>query len=341
MSKRMIPLDWMRGISAIFIVLYHFTTQYENRFGHDPKWPVNFPWGSLAVVIFFMLSGFLTVFQLNEKSDARSYCIKRLFRLYPAYWCCILITTILMSVFMPELAKSPRTIVINAMMLQSFLHVESVDGAYWTLAYELRFYIYIFFVLILKKQKQIGKFLVAWLALSISTFIVPDNGLFHYYRSGLELVFMCSRAAQFAIGGCIAILVKNKNNHLAWVGIGLGVLLQILVGGSGEIIILLLGTVLIFTGVISSERINQRALKCKGPMNVLHKVVSFFASISYPLYLLHQYIGFMIIHKLEEISIGSEAFIFIPFCAVIFLAYLVHHYVEENAAKISRRYLHA
>jgi peptidoglycan/LPS O-acetylase OafA/YrhL len=335
----MIPLDWVRGIAAIAIVLYHFTTQYEVRLGHALVWPVSFPWGSLAVVIFFMLSGFLTVYQLNENTKPWNYCIKRLFRLYPAYWCCILITTVVTALFMPGFTKSLKTIFINATMLQSFLHVESVDGVYWTLAYELRFYAYIYLMLLLKQQKNIDKFLEGWLALTLSSQLVPDSGVFHYYRSGTELIFMSSRAAQFACGGCIALLVKNRNNVFAWIGTGLCVLLQLRVGGVGEIITLIIGIALISIGAMYSDCIKRSDKQWSSPVKCMHKLLVFVASISYPLYLLHQYVGWVVIRGLENIGMGSEVFIFIPIIVVMLLAFLVHQWVEKPVAIFSRRFL--
>ena len=55
-------LNVLRGISALLIVLYHYTVQYEKSIGHLVPYTVTIPWGCYAVNTFFMLSGFLTVY---------------------------------------------------------------------------------------------------------------------------------------------------------------------------------------------------------------------------------------------------------------------------------------
>lgn len=339
MKKKIIPLDWMRGISALFIVLFHFTTQYELMIGHDPKWSINFPYGSLAVVIFFLLSGFLTVFQIKDGENPVKFAIKRFLRLYPTYWVCILITTLVTVLFMPTLAKPLKTILINLSMLQSFLNVESVDGVYWTLAYELRFYLYIFIVLLIKKERHLSIFLFAWLIIAISSICIPDQGIFHYYKSGIELVFMSSRAAQFACGGFIALLLTDKKNYLCYCGIVLCILLQILIGGEGELIFLICGAMILVLGILLSKRIEESKKKWPKAIMLSHNAISFLATISYPLYLLHQYIGRTITYHLQLAGFGGEEYIFIPMAIVLLLAWYVHRFVEKPITKVSNRLL--
>lgn len=55
-------LNVLRGISALLIVLYHYTVQYEKSIGHLVPYTVTIPWGCYAVNTFFMLSGFLAVY---------------------------------------------------------------------------------------------------------------------------------------------------------------------------------------------------------------------------------------------------------------------------------------
>lgn len=63
-------LNVLRGISALLIVLYHYTVQYEKSIGHLLPYAVTIPWGCYAVNTFFMLSGFLTVYTCAGGVDA-------------------------------------------------------------------------------------------------------------------------------------------------------------------------------------------------------------------------------------------------------------------------------
>ena len=52
--------------------------------------------------------------------------------------------------------------------------------------------------------------------------------------------------------------------------------------------------------------------------------IAFIAKISYPLYLTHQFIGFVIINKLEKLGFINEFYILIPIAISIGIAYLIN-----------------
>lgn len=66
MKKRVAGLDYLRAVSMILIVLYHYTTRYQESIGHVAVWPFNVPWGCFAVNTFFVLTGYLTFVNLNR-----------------------------------------------------------------------------------------------------------------------------------------------------------------------------------------------------------------------------------------------------------------------------------
>jgi peptidoglycan/LPS O-acetylase OafA/YrhL len=61
--------------------------------------------------------------------------------------------------------------------------------------------------------------------------------------------------------------------------------------------------------------------------------IEFIAKISYPLYLIHQFIGFGILKMMEDAGLENEVFIIIPITISIGLAYLLHRFVEVPSAK--------
>lgn len=61
-----------------------------------------------------------------------------------------------------------------------------------------------------------------------------------------------------------------------------------------------------------------------------NKFINFISDISYPLYLTHQFIGYVIINKLEKIGLTNEVYIIIPIVIVITIAYLLHIFVEKR-----------
>lgn len=69
MRKRVLGLDWLRAVSMILVVLYHYTTRYQESIGHVDVWPVAVPWGCYAVNTFFILTGYLTFANLHRGGE--------------------------------------------------------------------------------------------------------------------------------------------------------------------------------------------------------------------------------------------------------------------------------
>lgn len=67
----------------------------------------------------------------------------------------------------------------------------------------------------------------------------------------------------------------------------------------------------------------------------LFKPLSFVATISYPLYLLHQNIGYIIIRALDSNGLSNEWFLIIPIGVVIVLTYILHKLIEKPISKLS------
>ena len=80
-NNRFFCLDVLRGLSALMIVLYHYTARYmENPITDNPakgEWMVVFPWGCAAVSTFFILSGFLIAKHIFPNSDSKVAPYKR------------------------------------------------------------------------------------------------------------------------------------------------------------------------------------------------------------------------------------------------------------------------
>ena len=128
-TKRNPYLDYLRGISALLVLLFHYTKRYDMLFGHTVDYPVMVNRGSFAVLMFFLLSGYLT-FKGLPKYNPGSFIKNRFFRLFPTYWLCLIITMIVVSLSLPELAVSIKDFLMNLTMLPMYLGAKYVDGAY-------------------------------------------------------------------------------------------------------------------------------------------------------------------------------------------------------------------
>lgn len=176
-------LDVIRGFSALLIVLYHYTTQYDISIGHIVPYAFTVPWGCHAVYTFFLLSGFLTLYSYNEKNTALVFLKKRFLRLYPMFWVCMIVTTVYMFFLLPDRVPLLKQFIFNITMVPSFFGFNAVDGVYWTLAKELMFYFGFAIVILftgVKSKKYL--WLWGWLILEIlCTFIPPPMDYFGTY----------------------------------------------------------------------------------------------------------------------------------------------------------------
>ena len=90
---RIVELDAIRGIAALMVVLYHYTTWYVQSVGFSSTAPLFEFWqGRLGVYLFFIVSGFVIFLTLEKCDNIKSFIVSRVARLYPAYWVCVIIT---------------------------------------------------------------------------------------------------------------------------------------------------------------------------------------------------------------------------------------------------------
>lgn len=89
---RFLELDVFRGIAALGVVLFHYTSQYSTLFQHSPEMNFYFSLGRHGVELFFIMSGFVILITLERTKSSLDFIVKRFARLYPAYWVAIALT---------------------------------------------------------------------------------------------------------------------------------------------------------------------------------------------------------------------------------------------------------
>lgn len=146
MKNRLDYLDSIRGLAALLVVVSHI---FETYIKHNPanysKLVTLFELvepGRIGVIVFFLTSGFVIPWslKLNAEHALKNFVIRRFFRLYPAYWFSIIVAVIVGIGVGVNIISVEQTL-MNFTMIQKFLGVESVIGAYWTLHLELVFYV--------------------------------------------------------------------------------------------------------------------------------------------------------------------------------------------------------
>ncbi len=134
---RLLELDCLRGIAATFVMFFHFTA---GQAGIAYKWI--FMGGCTGVELFFIISGFVIFLTIEKTTSYKTFLIARFARLFPAYWVCVTLTSL---VIISWLLFTKQTIIFpnvkdylfNLTMLQSYFHVDNIDGVYWAMFEQL------------------------------------------------------------------------------------------------------------------------------------------------------------------------------------------------------------
>ncbi len=86
-KQKIFYLDFIRVISMILIVTYHFYCHFaeNNIVGTDTIFSSG-KWGMMGVALFFMISGAALMYNYQEEINFKKYAIKRFTGIYPMFW---------------------------------------------------------------------------------------------------------------------------------------------------------------------------------------------------------------------------------------------------------------
>ncbi|MFC0557216.1 acyltransferase family protein [Planotetraspora thailandica] len=138
-------LDALRGLAALIVVFEHSLDALlpEIRRSVSP-W---FDFGQYGVLVFFLVSGYVIPISIERRGNVRGFWITRFFRLYPLWALAAMVGTVfgavgVYSVLPAQAAQHPMTFTLaHVTMLQDLLQVPSVVNVFWTLSYEMAFYL--------------------------------------------------------------------------------------------------------------------------------------------------------------------------------------------------------
>lgn len=330
-NHRFLELDLFRFCAAIMVVFYHYCFR---GFAADDMSVVSFTpidsiakYGYLGVELFFMISGFVILYSAQHGSAAK-FTISRIARLYPTFWVCVLLTAIATVWLGGERYQVDfAQVVINLTMIPEVLDVEYVDGVYWTLLVELKFYLIILCILAVRAMRFLLPFLYIWLAIAGLHFFVPLPSIIEFY-------FIPSNASLF-IAGCAFFLAYRdgfKFAHIALIIAALAVSGIYSIRGvrwvmephyQAEFNIILVSAILISFHILFF-------LLIKGKLRFLNWRYSFhLGALTYPIYLIHQNLGFMIFNAVGD-SIPKWLLLTSVILGMAWLSWLIHIHIEKR-----------
>ncbi|WP_039914895.1 acyltransferase family protein [Cellvibrio mixtus] len=340
-NNRFYEIDLLRLISAVLVVLFHYTfVGSALDFAPQPRTDAFGEYGRymyLGINFFFIISGFVILLSA-EDGKPRQFIISRFIRLYPAYWLCVVLTAAAAVLFnQPAFQVSWSHFLINLTMLQSGFGVPLVDGVYWTLWIELKFYALVLVMIWLRLLRFLPWFCGAVLIASIIALGTPLAVNVEHFVAGFP-----HWAGYFACG-CVLYLVKSRGFN--W---GYGVLLllsvifcvrqnqvftQLMIGWYNEDFQtwVSVSSTLLFFAILSIVALRKNGL-LRDPR------FYYLGVLTYPLYLLHENIGFMMFNAWHSLIPGPV----LIGSVVIFMliaAWLIHRWFEKPLQGFLKRIL--
>jgi peptidoglycan/LPS O-acetylase OafA/YrhL len=136
-------LDGLRGIAALLVAVHHFGLLKYFTWGEN--FEKKFDLGIFAVMLFFLVSGYIVPASLERRGDVRGFWVGRLFRIYPLLIIVITLSLVLLpknySAVPSQVTSHPTWgYLANLTLLHEMTNVPSALGVMWTLCYEMVFY---------------------------------------------------------------------------------------------------------------------------------------------------------------------------------------------------------
>jgi peptidoglycan/LPS O-acetylase OafA/YrhL len=338
--KRVHEIDLLRFLAALSVVFFHYAFR---GYAADDKSIMPYPllepyfkYGYLGVELFFMISGFVILMTASSGS-LKKFAISRIVRLYPAFWvCCSLTFIAILAVGGQRYSATWTQYLVNLTMISGLFGVASIDGAYWSLFVELQFYALVAVILFLGKIHRAQLYLVIWLLAVYVLTLFPIKYLSYF--------LLTAHAAYFIAGATyyyIWLQGLNKTN------IGLIVFSWLLALYQSKSVLLSLEqhyqtamnqtTVIVIISVFFLLML-LIAVKRTGYWGRRPWLLT--GALTYPLYLLHQNIGYMVFN-LAYPAFNAHVVFWGTLAGAMALAYAVHILVEKKFSKTFGKYLNS
>lgn len=324
-GARLVQVDALRGLAALSVVLFHYTTRFYELFEPATRARLQFAHGHYGVNLFFIISGFVIYMTLDRTKRPMDFVVSRFSRLFPSYWAAIALTFAITHLLgLPHKLVEWPTALANLVMVHGLFGVPHVDGVYWTLEIELLFYAGMFALHRLGWLERIDRPLLALLALgALYGVVLAATGQASLPWRVYHMLIL-RYLPWFALGIAIYLWLHPRDAGtrrqaarlgaaaLATLALVEGAALLLLTAGMAALVFLAAG--------------NRLALLRTRPLVWL-------GGISYPLYLLHENIGWSLLLRLDAAGLDANVAAPLTLAAALLLSDALHRAVELPAMK--------
>ncbi len=297
-AKRFYEVDLLRFLAAFAVLLFHYTFRGNAADGLSV---LAYPWlvpvtkyGYLGVDLFFIISGFVILMTASAGST-KQFIVSRVVRLYPAYWVCCTLTFVVLHFFPPTRHVTTTVEYLqNMTMLNGLLYIPYVDSVYWSLLVELKFYFLVFLVLLAgqihRTKWLLGLWFVAYMAAEtlhlnrVAFVFFPEFA--PYFIAGAAVFLVTKEGMDLYKGvlivACYFAVAFHSNNGIADMQAHYHTSFSVWVVRATQAAFFVLFYLLV-TGRLTA---------------LASKRFFVLGTLTYPLYLIHQNIGFALFNAL-------------------------------------------
>ena len=339
-NQRFHEIDLLRGLACIAVVAYHYLWR-----GQDAGWISHHTYpaveavarfGYLGVHLFFIISG-IVIFMSAQGSSVRNFVASRVSRLYPALWVAAPLTAAFAwTLDRTDFQVSIPTLLANMTMLPHWFKVEFVDGAYWSLAVELQFYLLVALAMAFKGVDRPECWVGCWLAVAAVNAVRP--------MYPVELWLATKHASLFCAGICFY-LIKTRGSTPFRLGLlaaswvlsvfyEAGPDLRSVKGAPPEYVVACVDAAVLTTlyALFYAWTTGHSHVKRSG-------LAVWAGLLTYPVYLLHQNIGYELLEALAPTGMAFGLRLLVVCTVVGGLAWVIVIFVERTLAPKLRRWI--
>lgn len=337
---RIETLDVLRLFAALSVVAYHYT--FRGAAADAMTW-ISFPdltpvtkYSYLGVRLFFVISGFVIAYSAEGRT-AKQFAIARAARIYPGFVVCMTLTFLGTAVFgAPRFTTTGDQWLANLVLFAPALKQPLMDGVYWSIVYEVIFYGWVMLLIASGAfARRLPAILVVWLALSLLNelflhsmavrrlFLTDESG---FFSAGIALYIIFRGERSFAVllllAIATAIAAKDAMIDAEWQRAHFGIPFS-------DIVVTAVSIAAV--AIVALSLMVQRLPLPSGLVLAL-------GGLTYPLYLLHQQLGFIAFNQMKGVMPASVVAV-ATLLAMLSLSYLIWRFIERPGQRLLRTVL--
>lgn len=336
---RVEALDLLRLFAALLVVLYHYT--FHGPGAYDLTWlsvpevaPVT-KYFYLGVPLFFVISGFVIAFSAEGRT-VRDFVIARLARIYPGFVICMSLTFVIIAAFgAPRLHVSVLQWIANLAVAAPALKQPYMDMVYWSIVCEVVFYVLVAVMIASGLfARRLAGLVAAWLLISFANECLLNSEL-------IRRLLITNYSGFFAAGLMLYAIYSGRRNAGTWLLLAMATILGALQANWNadwlrERGVELSPLIVIGIGVCAVALVAIGVSIKRVP--VRSSVLLAVGGLTYPLYLLHQMLGYVAFNHLEGVA-PRPVLLVAAISTMLLLSWALFHFVERPAQKVAKHVL--